>query len=373
LAPACSVPLFDPSTPAPRRTVEELLQGGHYLRTLTELTAEPPPVEDAAGVARHNYLLSRAELGLGRLEHALELAEQAVGAEPDNAAYHVQVAAAAGRMAEHAAMFKQLSLAKRAKKELDAAVALDSRNADGLYGLILFSDMAPSFIGGDKTRAQKLAEQLTEIDPGRGYLAQAALAHNRHDTVAEGALLRKAVAADPANYDAHMALAVYVKKAEPENKDVVDEEACAAVTADPSRGEAWSLLVENAAAAECWREVHGLVTMSKRFNPDDPSPAFQAAVTMIGMGKNLDEAQALLKDYLEKPHEGGTPSTGSARFHLASALEKQGRRDEAIVLLQMAIEEDPTLADARRDIHEMPACSPLRGIENTCEHAELIS
>ena len=69
-------------------------------------------------------------MGMGNLEVAVKLAEQAVSLEPGNAAYHVQLAAACGRLAEKASLFKQLSYARRAKKELDLCLLYTSDAAD---------------------------------------------------------------------------------------------------------------------------------------------------------------------------------------------------------------------------------------------------
>ena len=226
LLPACSVPQYDTAQPMPSETIVELLEHGHYRRALNQLAASPT-------TQQHDLLLSRIQLGLGEFEGALDLAEKLTAAEPENAAFHVsQVAAVVGEMAVHATMFKQLGLAKRAKKELDAALAIDPKNADAIYGLVLYDENAPSFIGGDKAVAQKLAEQLTGIDPARGYLAQASLAHDHKDATAEEALLRKAVAADAKNYEAQIGLATFLERVGASHADEADEHACLALELD---------------------------------------------------------------------------------------------------------------------------------------------
>lgn len=343
----CSVPQWDPAHSDAPRSIPQLLDANHFRRALAQAAADP------ASTPQHAYLLSRIQLGFNHFDLAMELAEKAVAAEPNNAAFHLQIAAVAGRMAERASMFKQLSLAKRVRKELDQTLALDPKNPDALYGMMLFAEVAPSFLGGDRAKAQTLAEQLTAIDPPRGYIAQSTLAHDRHDTAAEEALLKKAVAVDANSYEAHIALATFYLKPPTSHADEADEEACQALYLDPTRAEAWQLLAEAAGAAGCLPEVEGLIASQQRFSPDDFSAAYAGAVGIIQSGANLEAARKLLNRYLEKPQEGNAPSTGQARYRLAVISEKDGQPDQAIDLLHMALNEDPTLEDARKDLKRL--------------------
>lgn len=353
----CSVPQFDPGKLPAAPSVDQLIDANRFRKAIAVLVASP------SQSSQYFWQLSRAQLGLGELGPSMDSAEKALAADPKNPAYHVQVAAVAGRTAERASMFKQLSLAKRVKKELDEAIALDPKNPDAIYGLILFSDLAPSFLGGDKEKARSLAEQLTQIAPSRGYLAQATLAHNRKDAAAEETLLYKSVQADPHSYDAHVAFAVFQNKANsvPAERAVeqADEHACQALYIEPERAEAWQILAEQAASAESLREIDGLLAVYRKFNPDDLSPAYHAAVILIAAGRDLDAAQALLQRYLEVPPDGNAPSAGLAHYQLALICEKQGHNDQALSMLRTAVNEDPTLEDARKELkrldHDHPA------------------
>jgi urease accessory protein UreF len=346
----CSVPQ-PPAEPPQPQSVDALLDAGHYRRAFAVLNANPL-ASDASpqDVAQRDYTESRIAQGLGHYELAYQLADKASLSEPRNAAYHVQVAAAAGRLAQHASLLKQLTYARRAKKELDDAIAIEPKRPDAVYGMMMFHEYAPSLIGGDKAAAQKLAEDLTLLDAARGYLAQALLAENRKDTTAQADLLKKAVAANPDSYAAHAALSKFLAHSEPIDTDGADEQACLALLSDPTRAEAWQVLVSLAAAAECWPEVNGLVQVSERFNPDDASAAYSAAVAMISAGKNLDMAQALLTHYLEKLPEGEAPTAGRAHYELALLSEKRGQKQDALFHLRAALEQDPTMEDARKDL-----------------------
>jgi tetratricopeptide (TPR) repeat protein len=347
---ACSVPQ-PPADPPPTQPIPALLEAGHYRRAFAALNANPLPADAPAhDIAQHEYIESRIAQGLGHFELAYELADKAALSEPQNAAFHVQVAAAAGRLAQHASLLKQLTYARRARKELDDAISLEPKRPDAIYGMMMFYEYAPSLIGGDKAAAKKLAEDLTALDPARGYLAQATLAENRKDAASQADLLRKAVAVNPDSYAAHVALSKFLARSEPVDADGADEQACLALLSDPTRIEAWQLLAELAVAAECWPEVNGLVQTAERFNPDDASAAYAAAVAMIAAGKNLDMAQALLAHYLEKLPEGDAPTMGRAHYQLALLSEKRGQKQDALFRLRAALEEDPTMEDARKDL-----------------------
>ncbi len=283
----------------------------------------------------------------------MDSAEKALNSRPDDPATHVQVAAVAGRTAEHASMFKQLSLAKRVKKELDEALVLDPKNTDALYGLVLFADIAPSFLGGDKARALVLARKLTELSPARGYAAQATLAHNRNDRAAEESFLKLAAEADTNSYDAHLALAVFEKKAGPDRWALADEQVCEALYVDPTRAEAWEFLSEQAAMAGSVQEVSGLLAISEKSNPGTRTPAYHAAIGFIASGRNLEVAQKLLKDYLAAPPEWNAPSAAQAHYQLAIIAEKQGHIPDALELLRTALSEDAGLEDAKRDLKRL--------------------
>jgi tetratricopeptide (TPR) repeat protein len=340
--------------PQPPATATALIEAGHYRRATATLDANPLAVDASPhDIAQREYLQSRIALGMGQFEPALQLAEKAVAAEPQNAAFHVQVAAASGRIAQHAGLLKQLSYAKRAKKALDDALSLEPKRPDAIYGMMMFNQFAPSLIGGDKAAAQKLAEDLTVLDPARGYLAQASLAHERKDAPAEAAMLNKAVAVNPDSYVAHMTYANFVKHTEPVDTETVDEQTCLALLIDPTRSEAWQSLAELAVAAGCWQEVTGLLQTAERFNPDDDSPAYAAAAAMITAGKNLDTAQTLLTHYLEETPEGDEPSAGRAQYQLALLSQKRGQTQDALIHLHAALDLDPTIEEARKNLKHL--------------------
>jgi tetratricopeptide (TPR) repeat protein len=326
------------------------VETGHILRA-KELLAPIAEAEPSNAVAA--WLLSKSLLGLGDLEGALRYAERSVALEPNNADYHAQLGSVLGRTAEKASIFKQLGLARRTRKELETAVSLDPKNLDGLFALMLYQYSAPSFLGGDKAKAESLAVKISEIDATRGWLARAALARERKDAAAELDFSLKAVAADPGNYDALSDLAQYYLDHPPLNLAALESSACRLLELDPGRADGWRALIEAQSASLCWTELALTLETSEQFNPDDLSPYYSAAAALVRADERFSTAKSYIEKYLSQPPEGSEPSHAMARWQLATLLEKEQHPDEAVAQLNLALAEDPGLDAAKKDLKRL--------------------
>jgi len=280
---ACVLPESTTADKGPAVHIEE----GRYRLAITELTGDD---------AHSFYLRSKALAGLGELEEALREAEKALELEPQRSEYHVQVAAACGRLAQKASMFKQLGLAKRAKKELDTGLELNPENVDALYGLMMFYHAAPSFVGGDKAKAQAAAEAMTRIASARGYLAQAQLARERKDEAAEESFYRKSVTANPNFYEAKVMLADFLVS---RDREEAEREACEAVNLDPEREQAWSILVKAAVEDQCWDEMFAFVAAAKAALPESREAEHTAGTELVRLGMHPRWAEQFLSGRTE--------------------------------------------------------------------------
>jgi tetratricopeptide (TPR) repeat protein len=312
-----AVPALYADEPSP----EELLESGHFLRVRAVLT---PVVDNDPGDGRAVYNLSKAEGALGNLEFSLKLAEKAVAIDDQSSRYHVQLAAACGRLAQASGLLKQLGYARRAKKELDAALQLDPANLDALYGLALFYYAAPSFVGGDKQKALDSAEAMIRIDPVRGYLAQGRLANERKDPVAEEAAYKKALEANPDYYEAKATLANFYL-----TRDVREaiRLATEARDLDPGRVDAWKVLVQAYIAKQCWDEVLTLLAEAREAVPDDLAYYYSAALALEDAGRFLPWAAEFIDTYMSASPEGNEPTlteASKAAKRIASATLRAG-------------------------------------------------
>jgi hypothetical protein len=299
----CSTALgADTPTPDP----DILLDAGHFLRVKASI--EPafqshPDDSDAA------YHLSKVEGALGNLDLSLKLAETAVTLDSSRAEYHVQLAAACGRLAQTSSLFKQLTFAKRAKKELDVALEMKPDSLDALYGLAMYYYAAPSFMGGDKRKADDAADKMTKLHPARGYLTQAKLANEKKDPVAEEAFYKKSIEADPQFYEAKATLANFYL-----TRDIsaAKQQAMEAADIDPTRVEAWKVLAQAYVATQCWDELLALLQRARKEDPDNLSYYYSAALALEDSGQFLNWAADFINIYKNAQPEGNEPTLAEA-------------------------------------------------------------
>jgi tetratricopeptide (TPR) repeat protein len=345
---ACDLP--QPQAEPAHLSPAQLIESGHDLLAKAALA---PVVEAEPSNAAAAWLLSKALSGLGDLNGALPFAERSVALDAGNAAYHVQLGAVLGSLAEKASIFKQLGLARRARKELEAAVELNPQELDGLYGLMLYYFSAPSFLGGDKSKAADLADRIAAVDPTRGWMARAALERERKDVAAELDFHLRAIAAGANNFDAQSELAQYYLDRPRPDLAALEKTACKLVELDPRRPDGWRALAVIHVVNHCWTELDQVLQTAERFNHEDLSPYYAAAVAIVREDERLPAARAYLERYLSQPTDGAEPSRAMARCQLATLLEKEQRPDDAAAQLNLALQEDPGLEAAKKDLKRL--------------------
>jgi tetratricopeptide (TPR) repeat protein len=324
-----------------------LINAGHWKRARAivepRLAANP---RDALAAC----LLSKIKLAFGDLHGALISAQQAVALEDGNSNYHFQLAEVYGEMAAKASMFVAGGLAKKFKGELDVSLAHDPKNLEALDALMQYSFQAPGIMGGDKGKAHAIAEQLVQLSPARGYLAQAELAREAKDFAKVEECFLKAVQADPKNYEAQTALAGFYTQPSYRKTESAEKHAREAVQLDPSRAKGYSILAKVLAFEQRWSELETLLSTSERNVPDDLSPYFEAANAMLESGVNLKRGETYLRKYVAQEPEGEEPDAAHAHRLLGLILEKQGRIAEAVTELEAAVQLDPRFRAAKEDL-----------------------
>jgi tetratricopeptide (TPR) repeat protein len=247
-------------------------------------------------------------------------------------------------------MFAAVSLARKFKNELDAALARDPKNLDALEALMQYSFQAPGLMGGDKGKAHAIAEKLVQLNPVRGYLAQAELAREAKDIAKVEEWFLKAVQADPKDYQAQAALARFCTQPSHRNTEWAEKHARAAVQLDPARAKGYSILAKALALEQRWAELEAVLSISERNVPDDLAPYFQAANALLELGVDLKRGETYLRKYLAQEPEGEEPDAAHAHRLLGLILEKQGRRAEAVSELEMAVQMNPRFKEAKEDL-----------------------
>jgi cytochrome c-type biogenesis protein CcmH/NrfG len=335
-------PITFPAEPSP----EALMNAGHWKRAR-------PVVEQRYVANPHDaqsvYLLSRVKMAFGDLEGALPLAEKAVELEGSNARYHYQLAAVCGELADRASFFQKAGWAKRFKQEADQAAALDPNNVDARFALMEYYRQAPRLMGGDKQKAHQMVEEITKADPARGYLDAAILVQEeKENNGVEGSYI-KALAAGPKNYDVLIGASEFFNSS-PAKTDLAEKYAREAREVDPGRARAYSLLASLYAAEERWSALDEVLAESEEKDPDDFSPFYQAARTLLTHGAEFPRAERYLRKYLTQSPEGEAPSLAEARWQLGLVLEKEGCVPEAVAEIETALRLNPELRQAEKDL-----------------------
>ena len=350
IAAECRLPDVAPGAIA-RLTPPQLLDSGHYRaaeRALEPIAQARP--EDG----RIAWMLSRAKAALGESDDALKLAEAALASDDSNPAYHVQVAAVSGRLARSSSLLKQLSFARRAKKELDAAAALDPSDADAQWGLMMFYYAAPGLIGGDVNKARAIGQSLALETPQVGFYYEGRLATEMNDVSSAEKFYLQSAVADPDSFETAAELANVYMELKPDQAKA-ESWACAAVHADATRGDGWALLARASAMCGCWTEAEDIARVSEGIDPDDLAPWYAIAAAAVEKGEQTDAAQIWLRKYLDHPVEGGQPSSARAHWQLGLALAAAGKRAAAIAELKAAVELEPANEKARSDLKRIAA------------------
>jgi len=317
---------------------EALIEAGHWkrARALVDARFRANP-HDALAC----FLESQIHAAFGDREAPLRLAEQAVALDGSVAKYHRQVAEAVGIAAEHSGALQQLFLARRFKKEIDAALAMDPSDVQALRDLMEFYLVAPGIAGGDNAKARATAVRIAGVNRAQGYSAEARLAQAQGDRSRAEALLRQAADAEPRTYKLRMALAEFYLAPEHPSFAAAEREAGEALKIDPGRAAAYAALASCYAAGQRWSDLDAVLASAAREVPDDLSPRYRAAETLVEEDRAPDRAAAYLRAYLAAEPEGDEPTLAEAHWKLGQAFAKLGRASEAAGEWREALRLDP--------------------------------
>ena len=297
---------------------EQLIAAGHWkrARALVEADAAAHP-----GRALNFYLLSQIRYAFGDHETPYALAEKAVELAPSVGKYHRQLAEVTGMVAEGANPVRLLILARRFHKEVDAAIALDPHDPLAVRDLMEYYLRAPGLVGGDVAKASELARRIAAIDPVNGYLAQARIARHRKDGAKAAATLDEGVRSLPNAYRLRVAAAEAF--CDPATRDLAKAEvhARAAIAIDGTRMDAYAVVARILTLRKQWMELDTLLAAAEAAVPEDLTPCYRAAETLLETGTNLALAERLLRKYCASEPEGDAPSLAEAQAKLRRVTE----------------------------------------------------
>jgi len=99
--------------------------------------------------------------------------------------------------------------------------------------------------------------------------------------------------------------------------------------------------------------LDAILAQAEKNVPDNLSPYYQAGRLLLNPGSDLPRAENYFRKYLTQEPEPGAPQHAHAYWRLGLALEKQGRKPEAINALETAVRLKPDLAEAKKDLKRL--------------------
>lgn len=286
-------------------TAEQQFHAGDYTAAINTLRS-------SMGSKSQNpeayYWLCRGFYELGQFDNAVPNCEQAVKYAPQNSDYHLWLGKAYGEKAERDRSF---FLARKVKRELEEAVALNPRNISARRALAEFYAEAPWIVGGSEDGAKQQVDAIAAMDPVQGHLARARFWIDEKRPDLADAEYRLALAAKPTDPAAYFEAADFY--------------------ASQGRAPEMKSAVDNAAA------IHS----------NDSRLSFYRGVEDF-LGGVVEKAELGLKSYLAStPDRSDWPSHAAAREWLGRLYEAEGKRTEAAEEYRAALQLDPKLSSAR--------------------------
>ena len=257
----------------------KLYHATDYDGTLRLLQATPEAARDAEA----NLLVGKAFYMKGDFKKASEAFDRAVQQDPANSDYYHWLGRAFGRRAESSSFVTAPGYASKARQYFEKAVQLNPRNGEAVNDLFEYYKEAPGMLGGGLDKARNLIAGMQQSDPAEYHFALAQLAMKRKEYSFAEQQLRKALDLAPRQVGRVIDLARFLAK----------------------RGR--------------YQESDALFLKAEAIAPGEPRLLFAKANTYIQTNRNLDEARALLKRYLESPLTPETPSREEARRLLTKA------------------------------------------------------
>lgn len=287
--------------------VQQQFEAGNYSVAMTTLRAL---VSQDPNNAQQHYWLGRCYYEVRDYKDSVAELEKATQLAPQSSANHQWLGRAYGAVADQERSFL---LARKVKKEFQAAVQADPSNIDARRDLQEYLLDAPWIVGGSKDGALEQANEIAKIDAVQGHLAKAQYqaAIGKADLAIEE--YNAALSMKPKSVDVYLEIANYYGKL--------------------GNGAQLTAMVESA------RDVA----------PKDPRLPFYNGVAHIMTGTDFPLAEQSLKSYLaSSPDRSDWPPHSTARFWLGQLYEKQGNKMAAAEQYREAIGLDSTNKEAKK-------------------------
>ena len=285
------------------------LEAGRRAYELSDYEKAVKALQDAAAKNPRNgevfLLLAKSHFELRQFDAAVTNAEKAVAVAPGNSLYHEWLGRSFGEKASKSSWFSALSLARKAQQEFETAIRLNPKNYSAFQALIEFDCAAPGIAGGGEDKALLKIQQLAGMDEAEGHYAAGNCRRQKKDYPAAEVEFDKALV-NAKSPDLIFDIGDYALK----------------------RNQPQRLLA--------------VVEAGHKVSPGDPRAKFYRAAGLILQKLQPDEAEALLREYLNTaPRRTGYPRPALAHDWLGRLFENQNDRDAAAREYATSLHADP--------------------------------
>lgn len=226
-------------------------------------------------------------------DEAIRACEKAAALDPQNSEFHEWLGRSYGLKAENVGALRAFTLVRKVKAEFERAVSLGKDNVMAHADLAEFYIEAPSFMGGDKTKARKLAETVSNRDTA----------------------------------EAHYMLARLEEKLGARTK--AESEFKSAIETSGNLAHYWVDLAGFYRRTGRLNDMESTINKAREARLDDGIALFDGATVLLQGGRNFPAAVEMFRQYLslEKFAEDGPAFL--AHYRLGTLFEKQGKPQDA--------------------------------------------
>lgn len=266
--------------------------------------------------AAHN-LLCRAYFSLGDWDRGISACEKAVSLAPDNSQYHLWLGRIYGEKADKAGVFAAARLAGKVRDQFETAVRLSPNSVDAHSDLAEFYLEAPGIVGGGRDKAEQQARTLQGLDPARAHWVTARIAEKKKDFARAESEYRAAIEASHGSASAWLNLGLFFRH------------------------------------RQRWDEMAETLKHVRPAPLDRPDALVDAAEILIRAERNLPEAVALLRAYLNSSSKSEQAPVFKVHYLLGTAQEKLGDSHSAVAEYRAALDLASEFQPARQALERL--------------------
>ena len=196
-------------------------------------------IDNQQSLAQSHFYLGRIALKKHHFKQALTNFEQAVEqsieqdlslsqspkknnktGQVETADYHYWLGVANAEMLQRSSIFKKPGYAKATKKAFERAVELNGKHLKAMQALVVYYLEAPSIVGGSDKKALAMAEQIGQVSPLDGLLAELKIYSNQADTEKTQRIIAKLTTLETLSPSANVELGFHYQAQEDYDKAI---------------------------------------------------------------------------------------------------------------------------------------------------------